>query len=163
MKNKCPYKVIATRHSKQNIWPNEIKCGDHNHLPTFAGAYTTYQKAAMTDDIKLKIVTQTQVDASARQNLLSIYLGTDKKNHLYKAKDIYNQCYYYQYKKLGLFSLVQALIFKLNEKKRWYMEYCSNANFCITRLFFAKTSLHKILELNYEVLLINCIYKTNVY
>ena len=43
------------------------------------------------------------------------------------------------------------------------MEYCSDLDFRITRLFFAKTSLLKVLKLNYEVLLIDCTYKTNFY
>lgn len=51
----------------------------------------------------------------------------------------------------------------LNNKKGWYIEYCANLNFRIWRLFFAKTSLHKVLKLNYKVLLIDCTYKTNVY
>lgn len=33
----------------------------------------------------------------------------------------------------------------------------------IDKLFFAKTSAQKILKFNYEVLVMNCIYKTNVY
>lgn len=44
----------------------------------------------MIDDIKLKIVTQTQVDVFAWQILLSIYLGTDEENSFHKTKNIYN-------------------------------------------------------------------------
>lgn len=117
MKDECHCEVINTRHSEQNTWTIKIKCGDHNHPPTLIGAHATHRRAAMTDDIKLKIVTQTQVDASARQILSSIRLGTDEENPLYKAKDIYHQRYYHRCKELGPFSPVQALMYKLNEKK----------------------------------------------
>ena len=117
MKNECPCEVIATCHSEQNTWTVEIKCGDHNHPPTLVGAHAIHRRAAMTDDIKLKIVTQTQVDASVQQILSSTRLGTDEENPLYKVKDIYNQRYYHRCKELGPFSPVQALMFKLNEKK----------------------------------------------
>lgn len=106
MKDECPCEVIATCHSEQNTWTIKINCGDHNHPPTLAGAYATHKRAAITDDIKLKIDTQTQVDASAWQILSSIRLGTDEENPLYKAKDIYNQCYYHRCKELGPFSPV---------------------------------------------------------
>lgn len=43
------------------------------------------------------------------------------------------------------------------------MEYGANLDFRIWRLFLAKTSLHKVLKLNYEVFLIDCTYKTNAY
>ena len=43
------------------------------------------------------------------------------------------------------------------------MEYCSDLDFRITCLFFAKASSHKVLKMNYEVLLMDCTYKTNVY
>ncbi len=43
------------------------------------------------------------------------------------------------------------------------MEYCTDLDFQIRRLFFTKISSHKVLKLNYEVLLIDSIYKTNVY
>lgn len=43
------------------------------------------------------------------------------------------------------------------------MEYFSDLVLCIIYLFFAKAFLHKVFKLNYQILLINCIYKTNVY
>lgn len=36
-------------------------------------------------------------------------------------------------------------------------------NFCIQQLFFTKITSQKVLKLNYKVLLIDYIYKTNVY
>ncbi len=43
------------------------------------------------------------------------------------------------------------------------MTYNLDKDVCIRRLFFAKTTSQKMLKLNYEVLLIDCTYKTNVH
>lgn len=43
------------------------------------------------------------------------------------------------------------------------MTYKLDKNLRIQRLFFAKTTSQKVLKLNYEVLLMDCTYITNVY
>lgn len=159
-KDDCPFAIIASRNSELETWTIDIKCSEHNHPPTLAGAHPTHRRAAMTTDVKTQIVSQSQVDAPARQIFC---LGMDEENPIYKTKDIYNQRAYQRRKELGPLSPVQALMQRLNKKKEWYMEYCADLDFRIRRLFFAKTSLHKVLKLNYEVLLMDCIYKTNVY
>lgn len=58
IKDECLYKVIAICHSEQNIQTVEIKCGDYNHPATIARALITYQRAVMTNNMKLKIATQ---------------------------------------------------------------------------------------------------------
>ena len=42
----------------------------------------------------MTIVSQTQVNSSARQILATLRLGTDEENPLFKPKEIYNQCAY---------------------------------------------------------------------
>ncbi len=71
----------------------------------------------MTTDFKAQIVTQSHVNASAHQVLLSLRLGTDEGNPVFKAKDVYNQRPYQRCKELGPFSPVQALMQRLNNKK----------------------------------------------
>lgn len=161
IKDEYSSEIIVISHSEQNTWAVEIKYGNHNHLLTLTRANLTYWKIAITDNIKLKIVTQTQINTSAQQIFLFIHLRTDKENLFYKANEIYTQYYYHRWKKLCPFSSVQALIYKLNKKKRWHIKYCFDLDFCITCLFFAKTSLYKVLKLNYKVFLIDCTYKIN--
>lgn len=45
----------------------------------------------MTDNAKMTIIIQTQVNSSTQQILAIFWLETDKKNLLFKPKDIYNQ------------------------------------------------------------------------
>lgn len=57
MKDKCSCQLIATYHSKLNTWTIEIKYKDYDHPSTLVDAHATNQKAAMTNDIKMKIIT----------------------------------------------------------------------------------------------------------
>ena len=52
---------------------------------------------------------------------------------------------------------------ELGWRDSWFMRYTTNTQNRIIKLFFAKTSSQKILKLNYEVLLMDCTYKTNTY
>ncbi len=58
---------------------------------------------------------------------------------------------------------MQALMMALNKQKDYGMTYKLDKDLCNQRLFFAKTTSQKVLKFNYEVLLMDCIYKTNVY
>ena len=51
----------------------------------------------------------------------------------------------------------------LNKQKDYWMTYKLDKDLCIRRLFFAKTTSQELLKLNYEVLLMNFTYKTNMY
>ncbi len=51
----------------------------------------------------------------------------------------------------------------LNKQKDYWMTYKLDKDLFIRRLFFAKTTSQKVLKLNYEVLLMDYIYKTNLY
>ncbi len=117
----------------------------------------------MTDNAKITIVSQTQVNSLARQILATIRLGTDEENPLFKPKDIYNERAYQCQAQLGPYSLVQAMMMALNKRKDYWMTYKLDKDLRIRRLFFAKTTSQKLLKLNYKVLLMDCIYKTNVY
>lgn len=52
---------------------------------------------------------------------------------------------------------------KLYKKEDWYIHCIKDDEDCIEQLFFAKVSFQKILKYDYEVLLIDAMYKTNKY
>ncbi len=80
-----------------------------------------------------------------------------------KPKDVYNKRATHRRKQLGLFTPVQGFIVKLHKKDDWYTYCVEDDEDRIEQLFFAKVSSQKILKYNYEVLLIDAIYKTNKY
>lgn len=64
-RDECPWKAVATRDSKLETWTFQIDNPEHNHPPTLPGANPTHQKKAMTDNVKMSIVSQTQVNSLA--------------------------------------------------------------------------------------------------
>lgn len=57
MKDEYFFEVFIIYYFKQNTWIIKIKYKNHNYLLIFAEAYTTYQRVAIIDNIKLKIIT----------------------------------------------------------------------------------------------------------
>lgn len=89
-------------HTKLNI-QSELKSNQYRRNTAFEQSLPVLiipliKKRAMTDDIKL-----------------------DFFSSFFKAKRIYNYHNYYQYKRLVPFHPSQALIYKLNNNKRWYI------------------------------------------
>lgn len=97
------------------------------------------------------------------QVIAAIWLNIDEKNLLVKPKNIYNKRATQKQKQLGSLTSVQVFMVKLHKIGNWYIYCVENNKNCIKWLFFAKISLQKFLKYNYEVLLINIIYKTNKY
>ncbi len=64
---------------------------------------------------------------------------------------------------MGSYSPLQAMLMALKKQKDYLVTYKLDKDLRIRRLFFANTTSQKVLKLNYEVLLIDCKYKTNVY
>ena len=85
------WKAVATQDAKLETWSFQIDNLEHKHPLTLPGANPTHRKKAMTDNVKMTIVSQTQVNSSARQILAPLRLGIDEENQLFKPKDIYNQ------------------------------------------------------------------------
>ena len=90
-RNECSWKAVATRDTELETWMFQIDNSEHNYPPTLPGAHPTYRKKAMTDNAKMTIVSQTQVNSSAQQILANLRLGIDEENPLFKPKDIFNQ------------------------------------------------------------------------
>lgn len=62
----------------------------NNYLLNFTNFYIIHWKIVIIDNIKLKIVTQIQVNIFLQQIFLSIYLKINEENPIYKLKNIYN-------------------------------------------------------------------------
>jgi hypothetical protein len=62
----------------------------------------------------------------------------------------------------SLIKHVKTLIRQLNEDN-WFYEVQKNEINQITHLFFVKKTSQEMLKINYEILVMNCIYKINKY
>ena len=140
-----------------------MKDSHYNYPPTLASFHPIYRKAAMTDEIKNTIVVQTRINSSTKHILSAIRLDTEEENPVFKARDIYNHRAAKRLEELGPYSPLQAFMVELSQRDSWFVRYTVDGRNRITKLFFAKTSSQRILRLNYEVLLMDCTYKTNTY
>ena len=146
---------------KDDVWVLQVREAGHNHEPMLSGAYSTHRKATMTQDVQQEISHQAQVDATQKQTLSMLRLNHDKENPL-KARDVYNIWHKIREENLEGLLQVQALLKELIMGDEWFRVFHP----CIGRLqclFFAKKSSGKILRINWEVLFIDCTYKTNCY
>ena len=157
----CPFSLIAVRDADLETWSLNIIDGHHNHEPTLGGSHTVHRKNAMTKDVKDKVVAQTRTNISTKQILSGLRLDGDEENPIVKPSDIYNIRARHRLEELGPYSAIQALMLALNKEEDWYMRHTVDNHGRVTKLFFAKTSAQRILKLNYEVLLMDCTYKTN--
>ncbi len=130
-RDECQWKAIATRDTELKTWTFQRDNNERNHPLTFPGAHSIYRKKVMTDNEKMTIVSQTQVNSSARQILATLRLGTDKENSPFKPKYIYNQRAYHRLTQLGPYMPLQALMMGLNKRKDYWMTYKLDKDLCI--------------------------------
>ena len=83
-------------------------------------------------------------------------------NPMFKPRDIYNVKAQLRREALGPLTPVQALIRELDQGD-WVYNVQKNHLNQISHLFFIKGSSQRILKTNYEVLVMDCTYKTNRY
>jgi hypothetical protein len=79
-----------------------------------------------------------------------------------KARDVYNIQAQMRRDELGSMTSVQALMHQL-EDGDWTYSFQKSSRIQVTHLFFSKGSSQSILKTNYEVLIMDCTYKTNKY
>lgn len=83
-------------------------------------------------------------------------------NPMFKPRDIYNMQARIRRDQLGPYSPTQALMRQLDQRD-WFFAYQNDRTGRLTHLFFFKEISQTLLKTNHEVLIIDCIYKTNRY
>lgn len=100
-----------------------IRNPNHNYQPTIAASHPSLRELKLTPAIASKIKRVTQVNPKLAVIIDSLCLaqGKDFDNNepTYKTKDIYNMKAKLQQRNLGILSLIQALMQKLNSSS-WY-------------------------------------------
>ncbi len=83
-------------------------------------------------------------------------------NFMIKSRDIYNIKAQSRRNDLDSMTFVQAFMHQLIDED-WFFAFQKDRRNQINHLFFSKKSSQIVLKTNYEVLVMNCIYKTNKY
>jgi hypothetical protein len=172
----CLFSLTAKRmnDSDDNSWVLEVINDQHNHSFTFVDSHSVQRKIAMTSEIRNDIARQLRVQATFSQIISSLRISNsiddsfvDSKNSeiinsLIKSRDIYNLKTKFRRDSLEPLTFVQALIREL-DRGNWTYAMQKNDENHITHLFFVKGTSEILLKTNYEILIMNCTYKTNRY
>ncbi len=142
-------------------WILVVKDFNHNHSLIIEEAHFILRKLAIISETVSKIDYQSKTQATFAQILISMRL--EDENCILKSRDIYNVK---QSIRRNTFESLTSIQFLLQNLKRdnWYYK-CRTTFFSheITHLFFVEKHIFELLKNNWEVLLMNCIYKINKY
>lgn len=157
----CPFKLTAKRIDEESEeWILTVEDASHNHAPTLAGSHPALRKIALDNAAMDAIRRQSRVDVPPAKILSSLRLDQNEENPLFKKQDIYNAKQEIRRKGLGALTPIQALMKQLR-RDDWHFSYAKDERDQITQLFFSRVSSMKILKSNFEVLVMDCTYKTN--
>lgn len=173
----CKFEAIAMR-GLDDSWHLSIKEPSHNHEATLAVSHPILRKFMMTSRIKQSIETQSTFNVAPQKILAGLRAGGDDEHPMILARDIYNAKAVIKRRKLGPLTPLQALFRNLEHDENWFYKHevdennqvrvfpaslslTNGANCQLKYLFFSKTSSHLMMKDNWEVLLMNCTYKTN--
>ena len=173
----CPFLLTAKRMEEDGgAWILEVANEEHNHSSSLAGAHPVHRRMAMTAEVKSEISRQLTVQVAPSKVLSSLRIpdptlgsvNTDDPadpqiiNPLFKPRDIYNHKAQMRRDILGPLTPVQALIQGL-DRGHWTYHMQKDELNRITHLFFVREGSQTLLKTNYEVLVMDCTYKTNRY
>ncbi len=142
-------------------WILIVRNSSHNYLSIIEEAHSALRKLAIIFDIVSKIDNQSKTQITSTQVL--IFMRLEDEDCILRSWDIYNVKQAIRRKILESLTLTQFLLKNLN-RDNWYYKYqIISLTHEITHLFFVEKHTSKLLKNNWEVLLMNCIYKINRY
>ena len=162
---KCFFKAIAKRtnaYENDDDWKLIVKNSFHNHFSTLFESHSALKKIALNEKIMNNIQRQFKANIVFVQILSILRFDKKEENFMFKSQNIYNAKMKIKRKKFDALTFVQILMKQLNEKN-WMFLYDTDENDQILTLFFSRIFSQRMLKLNFEILIINCTYKINIY
>jgi hypothetical protein len=171
---KCSFFLIVKRDNESDIWFLKIANEKHNHEVSLINAHLVLRRIIMNEEVKVEFSRESRVQTTSSRILFSLRISdsiiewnndfenSQSLNSMFKRRDIYNLKAQMRRDTLNSLTLIQALIQKLNKRNWLYAMQKNNQNW-ITHLFFVRDETQASLKTYYEVLIMNCTYKTNRY
>jgi hypothetical protein len=161
---KCFFLIIAKLDENIQTWMYEIEYSKHNHVFNVAESHSILRRMIMIDEIKNDISRQLIVRSAFFKVLFTLRLDefANVDNSMIKSRDIYNLRAQLRRDDLRSLTLIQILIREL-KKNHWTFFFQKNSQNQIIYLFFVKNISKDLLKFNFEVLMMNCMYKINKY
>jgi hypothetical protein len=173
----CSFFMIVKRLNDfdDSSWLLKVINSKHNHFFSLVDAHFVLRKMTMTFEVKNEISCQLIVQIASSQiisslRIIDFIIDWDNMNlensriinFMFKSRDIYNMKAQLRREAFDLLTLIQALIQELN-RDDWTYDLQKDENNQVTHLFFSKESSQSLLKKNFEILIMNCIYKSNKY
>jgi hypothetical protein len=174
---KCSFFMIVKRFNNFDdcSWFLKVINSRHNHFFSLVDAHLVLRKMTMTFEIKNEISRQLIVQIASSQIISSLRIinfildwdNTNSENSriinfMFKSRDIYNMKAQLRREAFNFLTFIQALIQELN-RDDWTYNLQKDENNQVTHLFFNKESSQSLLKKNFEIFIMNCIYKINKY
>ena len=147
----------------QKIWSLMIKHDAHNYSSSLSAAHSAQRKLTMTTDVLREIAKKQRKDSSTKQIMIDLRMNANEENSFFKTRDIYNAIAHLRKEELDSLTSTQTLMRDLSDNDKWFMKIEKNDLQRLQYLFFTSNFMQKLLIENLEVLIMNCIYKTNRY
>jgi hypothetical protein len=177
----CLFSIIVKLVDENtDFWIFEVKNSKHNHVFIIVDAHLVLKRMIMTREIKNEIFRQIIIQITSREILFNLRLShaaifdsanldsanfdwanSDLANFdinlMIRSRDIYNIKAQLRRDDLDSMTSVQAFMHQLTDED-WFFAFQKDRRNQINHFFFAKKSSQIVLKINYEVLVMNCIY-----
>ena len=157
----CSFSVVIRE--KNDVWSTKVICENHNHEIVHVKVHSFQRKIEMTFEIKKRIKTIMRFDRNFKNFLDE--LKSKNFDCIIDIKNIYNVKNELKVEMFKNLIFTQILLIILKNRKRWFHRVQKNSTTNrIQRLFFANMKISKkFFARNYEIFIMNCIYKINKY
>ncbi len=161
-KTGCQFSVLAKESLDKSHWTlshrSNQACAQHNHLPSpSASVHQVHRQLRESDTTIIAGL----VAADSRPQEIRTYLYNVSET-LATQQDIYNEIKIIRKNQRQGRSSIETLVEHLEREGFWYRIDVDGDNH-LTRLFFAHPDSLLYLQQNFDILLLDCTYKTNKY
>ncbi len=178
---KCSFFIIIKLNKNIQVWMYDVKNAKHNHVFSVVDAHFAFRRMTMNeqlqnnafadqltwqakwlineDDVARQLIVKT---ASFRILFTLRINNSNAKKFIFKPRDIYNIKAQLRREDLESLTFIQVFMRELN-RNDWMFFFQKNNHNQISHLFFFKKFSQEILKSNFEILVLDCIYKTNKY
>ncbi|GMF37210.1 unnamed protein product [Phytophthora fragariaefolia] len=131
----------------------------HNHAPSIhPAAHPVHRRAARTQEVRSTIAADAELGVNAAQTMSR--LNSHGIGRLIVQRDVYNERQRVMDLRVGSMSRVEPLLNELQGEVD-FVGFQQDDNLKITHLFFAYVSAINIYRENFDVVQLDCTYKTN--
>ncbi|KAE8996750.1 hypothetical protein PR001_g19771 [Phytophthora rubi] len=160
----CPMEVYLVRTTGNHgdigwLLQHRGRAGQHNHPPSsHAASHPMHRRASHTEAARLAVAVDGETGATARQTIARLLV--EDPGLLLVPRDVYNERARATRAALGGLSRIKRLLQKLQDGP-FQVSYQYDEHHHLTHLFFAHNDAIDIYRTNYDVIIMDCTYRTN--